>query len=125
MWRSALWREGVRGEGCCGEDGVGGEEYCVEGRSGRGGEECSAEGGSGRGREECYGEGVGGEGRSGKREEISLQVLRGGGRARDEYKRRVQSLCEDKGHLSRAAAPLTVACTILYVRTTHTCVMEY
>ena len=55
-----------------------------------GGEECSAEGGSGRGREECCGEGVGGEGRSGKREEISLQVLRGGGRARDEYKRRVQ-----------------------------------
>lgn len=110
---------------------MGGEEYCVEGRSVGSClgvscmHECSAEGGSGRGREECCGEGVGGEGRSGKREEISLQVLRGGGRARDEYKRRVQSLCEDKGHLSRAAAPLTVACTILYVRTTHTCVMEY
>ena len=94
-------------------EGVGGrvgEECCVEG--GRGGEEYCVEGGSGRGREECCGEGVGGR-------EISVHAIRGGGRARDEYKRQEAEgsnagtgdtrLCEDKGHLSRAAAPLTVA----------------
>ena len=89
-------------------------------------EECCVEGGSGRGMEECCGEGVGGR-------EISVHAIRGGGRARDEYKRQEAEgsnagtgdtrLCEDRGHLSRAAAPLTVACSILYIP--YTRVMEH
>jgi len=114
------------GGALCGGSGRVGEECCVEGGSGRGGEECCVEGGSGRGMEECCGEGVGGR-------EISVHAIRGGGRARDEYKRQEAEgsnagtgdtrLCEDRGHLSRAAAPLTVACSILYIP--YTRVMEH